>query len=179
MKTHVSGKHLRWWLAALLAAVALSSWNNVDADTGNLSAEDRQEITVLIYNYSYMFDSKNLDGFLNLYSQDAIWEAFVGGSSSPAQALNTPDEMRQFFGKQMQQFAEDGIQSRHFLTNLAISRTGPALAEGTAMFIVTHQAYDQPQGTAVVLHTGVYKYQFVKTHAGWRFRRIEAHVDHI
>lgn len=178
MNTLASGKYLRWWLAALLVVVGLSSWNNVDADTGHLSAKDRQEIMVLIYNYSYMFDSKNLDGFLNLYSQDAIWEAFLGGSASPAQVLDTPDEMRQFFGNQMQQYAAEGIQSRHFLTNLAISRTGPGLAEGTAMFVVTHQAYNQPQGTAVVLHTGEYKYRFVKTHAGWRFRMIEAHVDH-
>ncbi len=42
--------------------------------------------------YNYRFDSKNLDGFLNLHSQDAIWEAFLGGSSSPSGVLDTPDE---------------------------------------------------------------------------------------
>jgi len=77
------GNYLRWCIAASLAVAGLFSWNPVGAETGNLSEKDRQEITVLIYNYSYMFDSKNLDGFLNLFSQDAIWEAFYGGSSSP------------------------------------------------------------------------------------------------
>ncbi|MFO7622586.1 MAG: nuclear transport factor 2 family protein [Bacteroidales bacterium] len=169
---------VRWCIAALLAVAGLFSWNTVGAANGNLSEKDRQEITVLIYNYSYMFDSKNLDGFLNLFSQDAIWEAFYGGSSSPGLVVNTPDEMRQAFGDKMQQYAAEGIQSRHFMTNIKIYRTGAKLAEGNAMCFVTHQAYDEGEATAVLLHTLEYRYQFVKTQAGWKFRSIEAHTDH-
>ena len=172
------GNYRRWCIAALLAVAGLFSWNPVGAETGNLSEKDRQAITVLIYNYSYMFDSKNLDGFLNLFSQDAIWEAFYGGSSSPDLVLDTPDEMRQVFGDKMQQYASEGIQSRHYMTNLKISRTTAKLAEGTAMCFVTHQAYDEGEATAVLLHTLEYRYQFVKTQAGWKFRKIEAHTDH-
>ena len=178
MNTLASWKCLRWCIAALLVVGGLFALNTVGAETGNLSEKDRQEIMVLIYNYSYMFDSKNLDGFLDLFSQDAVWEAFYGVSPSPELVLDTPEEMRQVFGDQMDQYAEEGIQSRHFMTNLTIIPTGPKLAEGTAMYFVTHQAYDEGEATAVLLHTGEYKYQFIKTRAGWKFRKIEARADH-
>lgn len=46
------------------------------------------------------------------------------------------------------------------------------------MYFVTHQAYHKGEATAVLLHTGEYKYQFVKTRAGWGFQTIEARADH-
>lgn len=172
------GKYASNSLAALLVVMGLSFCSNADAGAWNLSAKDRQEIMDLIYNYSYTFDAKNLDGFLNLYTQDAVWEDYFAGASSPTDVLDTPGELRQAFGYQMQQLAAEGIQSRHFLTNLAINGTRPGRAAGTVMFLVTHQEYDQSQGTAVVLHTGEYRYQFFKTKAGWKFRKVEAHLDH-
>jgi ketosteroid isomerase-like protein len=165
-------------LTLFLLVAGLSSCSRAHSDTWNLSAEDRQEITNLIYSYSYTFDSKNLDGFLDLYTPDAVWEDFYGGSSAPTDVLDTPAKMRQVFGNQMQQFSAAGIQSRHFLTNLNITGIDPGRAEGTAMFLVAHQQYRQPQDTASMTHTGEYRYQFVRTPKGWKFYRIEAHVDH-
>ena len=119
---------------------------------------------VLIYNYSYMLIPRIWMAFSiftpKTRSGSLLWGYIISGS-----VLRTPDAMRRFLETRCNSTAE-GIQSRHFLTNLAISRTGPRLAKkGTAMFVVTHQAYNQPQGTAVVVHTGEYKYQFVKTHS--------------
>jgi len=168
-------------LAALVLATAIAglySCSAAHSDTWSLTAEDREEITQLIYSYSYTFDSKNLDAFLNLYTPDAVWADYYAGSSTPTDVVDTPQKMRTAFGNQMQQLAAAGTQSRHFLTNLSISGTSPGVAQGTAMFLVAHQQYDQAQATATVEHTGMYSYQFAKTTNGWKFRRLEAHIDH-
>jgi hypothetical protein len=172
------GKFARNWLAVLLVVISLTACNKARSDTWNFSSEDRQQILDLIYSYSYTFDSKNLDAFLNLYTQDAVWEDYYAGASSPTDVLDTPSKMRQVFGNQMQQFTAAGIQSRHFLTNPNIAGTAPDHAEGTAMFLVTHQKYDQPQDTVSLTHTGMYRYQFIRIATGWKFQKIEAHLDH-
>jgi ketosteroid isomerase-like protein len=178
IKKLISARWVGYSLALLLAIIGSPSCSTAHSDTWSLSATDRQEITDLIYSYSYTFDSKNLDAFLNLYTQDAVWEDYYAGASTPTDVLDTPEKMRQAFGNQIQQLSAEGIQSRHFLTNPAITGTSPGLAQGTVMFLVTHQKYDQPQDTASVEHTGMYSYQFAKTAAGWKFRRLEAHLDH-
>jgi ketosteroid isomerase-like protein len=165
-------------LVAAMAIFGVYSCSTARSEEWNFTAGDHQEITQLIYSYSYTFDSKNLDAFLNLYTPDAVWADYYAGSSTPTDVVDTPQKMRTAFGNQMQQLSAAGTQSRHFLTNLSISGTSPGLAQGTAMFVVAHQQYDQPQATATVEHTGVYNYQFEKTASGWKFKRLEAHIDH-
>ena len=50
-----------------------------------LSSEDRTAILELIANYAYMWDGKDAEGYSGLFTEDANWELYFEGESTPEQ----------------------------------------------------------------------------------------------
>jgi hypothetical protein len=63
-------------VAFVLLAVSLAVYAYSAA---TLSAEYRYQILDLVSAYSYMYDGKDLEGYLALYSKDCVWEVYASG----------------------------------------------------------------------------------------------------
>jgi hypothetical protein len=159
---------------------------NVSAEVSNttLSSADRQEIMDLIYSYSYAYDSKDLDGWLDLFTDDAIWSVYNGNSSTPNVVTRSNEERRLLLEPSL-----EGNQTRHFMTNTILNQTDVAGAEGMTMYLCIVRSSSSKTiaaslgplnamelGINVVL-TGYYQDKFVKTQNGWKFASREAYED--
>lgn len=177
---------LSTWLVLIGILSFMVVAQNVSAEASNttLSSADRQEIIDLIYGYSYTYDSKDLDSWLDLFTDDAIWSVYNGDSSTPNLVTSSNEERRQLLGPSL-----EGNQTRHFMTNTILNQTDLAGAEGTTMYLCVVRS--SPNKTIAaslgplkamelginVILTGYYQDKFVKTQNGWKFASREAYED--
>ena len=155
------------------------------ASNTTLSSMDRQEIMDLVYNYSYTYDSKDLEGWLALFAEGAIWSVYAGGSSDPKIVTVSNQERRMLLGPSL-----EGNQTRHFMTNTILRQTDVDRAEGKTMFccFITQEpssssssssgaVSSSPFGVAEsvqmshhLIVTGYYEDEFVRTENGVEVR---------
>ena len=142
--------------------------NSASAE-GTLSQDDRQAILDLISRYSHTYDSKDADGYVALFADDAV---MVGLSGEEL----TRQELLAWARDRHASFRDQGIQSRHYQTNTLLEPMSDGSVSGETVMAVAWQRRDEP--TPTLVHTGTYGDRFVKTDAGWRFKRREIRVDH-
>lgn len=162
------------------------------ASNTTLSSMDRQEIMDLVYNYSYTYDSKDLEGWLALFAEGAIWSVYAGGSSDPKIVTVSNQERRMLLGPSL-----EGNQTRHFMTNTILRQTDVDRAEGKTMFccFITQEpssssssssgaVSSSPFGVAEsvqmshhLIVTGYYEDEFVRTENGWKFASRKMSTD--
>jgi len=150
----------------------------VDAAAGigrPVEGGNREELLSLIYRYSYTYDAKDLDGFIALFTEDAVWEVYSVGSSVPLLSLGSRDALRSFVDQRMAQLRTQGVQSRHYQTNTILTTSAPRSAQGVTMLLLTWQFSSET--AARIMNTGYYRDHFVDTIDGWRFARREAYTD--
>lgn len=140
-----------------------------------LNSTDRQEIMDLIYSYSYTYDSKDLDGWLSLFKDDAIWSDYEGNSSVPKVMTRSNAERRQLIGPRLAQLRAQGIQTRHFMTNTILNQTVDGKVDGITMLLLMWQYPSEANPRPI--NTGYYQDEFIKTKSGWLFASREAHID--
>jgi hypothetical protein len=140
-----------------------------------LNTTDRQEIMDLIYLYSYTFDSKDLDGWLSLFTENATWSNYHGNSSVPDAVTRSNNDRRMLIGALLGEIRAQGVQSRHYMTNTLLKRTGDGGAEGITMFFLVWQYPSEASPRPA--NSGYYKDEFMKTESGWMFASREAHTD--
>lgn len=158
--------------AGLLALLAEGS-SSTPAD--NLVAgQDERAIIRAIYEYSYTFDGRNLEAFLSLFTEDALWEAYNAGSSTPTVSIHGTETLRRAIGQQMNAQVAQGIQSRHFQTNPILTRVSGDRVDAITMIMVTWQQGMQP---ARIVHTGFYRDEFVRQGSEWKFAKRQAYMD--
>ncbi|HLP45782.1 MAG TPA: nuclear transport factor 2 family protein [Candidatus Kapabacteria bacterium] len=51
--------------------------NGLPPNSANSPFEDQQAILDLISNYSYTYDSKDINKFLSLFTSDCVWEVYM------------------------------------------------------------------------------------------------------
>ena len=142
----------------------------------SLSAEDRIMLYELYSRSTRLISSRDVEGWLNLYTEDA--EFFLPGIPAIGVADMTMTghaELRQFFTDTVEgkydpaMGLEPGTPKRYLVGNIMLDAAGDNQANGSAYFflIIPGQGGTPPN----VLGTGVYEDLFVKTAGAWRIRR--------
>jgi hypothetical protein len=145
-------------------------------NSGLLNITDRQEIMDLIYRYSYTYDeAKDPDAWVSLFLKNATWSAYEGNSSVPVLLTKSNEERRQFVGQRMKKLAVQGVQTRHYMTNTLLNKTGEGRVEGITMFLLIWQYASE--ASPRLINTGFYRDEFIKTEHGWMFASREAYTD--
>jgi hypothetical protein len=132
------------------------------------STDDRNAILELIANYAYTWDGKDAEGHCLLFIDDAIWELYREGESTPESRTRTRAERRQ---RAVESFAGRlaGVQTRHHQSSTIFTEIESDTVKGKTMVLVTHQRADET--TPRLMFSGVYNDTFVRTAAGWKFAR--------
>lgn len=139
-----------------------------------ISAEDRQQILDLISRYSYAWDGKDAKAWASLFTGDAIVQTYMAGNLV---AESNSDEQRRIEAvKQLEAFAKQEIQTRHFQTNTILTKHDDSSISGETMFFVIWQYDSEP--APQVIRSGVYKDIYKRSSAGWKFLRRKILIDH-
>lgn len=120
--------------------------------------EDLQEITQLLVDYGELLDLRDLDGFAELWAEDAEFVMSTGRSARGRAAI------RAMLAAVM---ARSPAAARHIETNPRITLDGDR-ARSTTMYSV---AFTQDDGLARVTMVGHHHDELVRTGDGWRLHR--------
>ena len=140
-----------------------------------MSMEDRLAITDNIYAYSYHWDGQDVERFLTVFTDDALWEFFPSGTDQPEVSLQGHAKIRAWAAERLAR-RKGKFVSRHFQTNIVFDALTATSARTRTMVLVTHHAVEDAAPKPIL--TGVYRDEHVKTPQGWRLRHRAVHHDH-
>lgn len=139
-----------------------------------MSIEDKLAIQEIIAQYAYTYDSKDAEGFAQLFVEDGVFEVFVPGKTTAPIRLQSRTEIREWAAQRLQE--RDGrFTSRHYQSGILFDELTGDSALTRTMVLVTHQGVTETAPRPAV--SGVYHDHWRKTREGWRFARRAAHVD--
>jgi len=139
-----------------------------------MSLEDKLAIHEVIAQYSYTWDASDAEGFAKLFMEDAVWELFVPGATSPELRLESRAAIREW-AVQRHQERPAGIQHRHYQSGILFEALTLEAARTRTMLLVTRQG---PTDAAPhLVRSGVYHDQWRKTQAGWRLVQRTCRLD--
>jgi 3-phenylpropionate/cinnamic acid dioxygenase small subunit len=138
-----------------------------DADVHVCEATDQLAIANVITRMAHICDMGNLDEYDQFFAEDASW----GPPSATVHGLPAIIE-----GAKVLRAAGTtgpGSGTRHVITTLAVSITGPDSAEADSYWLI----YEQGAGAPSVRAMGAYRDAFRREPAGWRIAQREVTVD--
>jgi SnoaL-like domain len=139
-----------------------------------MSIEDKLAIHGMIAQYSYLYDSKDADGFAQVFVENGVFEIFVPGKTIPAVRLQSRQEIRVWAAQRLQERI-GRFTSRHYQSGILFDELTTEEARVRVMVLVTRQeATDTPP---YVNLTGVYHDRWRKTPEGWRLAHRAAYTD--
>jgi len=133
---------------------------------------DRSEIMDLICRYSHTVDARDLESFVSLFTEDCRWVAHL--PKEPI-VLESRAKLRAHVATRLRYFSDKGIQTRHLQTNTLLTRIDEGHIQGVTYLTLLGQL--KGESTPLLISTGVYKDEFVKTEEGWKFAVREATID--
>lgn len=139
-----------------------------------MSIEEKLAIHEMIARYSYTYDSKDAEGFAQVFVEDGVFEIFVPGKTSPSVRLQSREEIRQWVARRLKERI-GRFTSRHHQSGIVFDELTSDSARTRTMVLVTHQ--DITEAAPRPTDSGVYHDQWRKTHEGWRLAHRAAHVD--
>ena len=139
-----------------------------------MSIEDKLAIQESIAQYSYAYDSKDAEGFAQLFVEDGVFEVFVPGRTTASVRLQSRMEIREWAAHRLQE-RSGRFTSRHYQSGILFDELTSDAALTRSMVLVTHQGVAEPAPRPTV--SGVYHDHWRKTHTGWRLAHRAAHVD--
>lgn len=155
-------------ISCLLLLVACSAHQSQERFEG-ISLADRQQIQELIADYSYSFDSGDIQGFSQLFAEQGRLLSSVG-------EVKSRPELYAWGLARHRLLSELGVKVRHIQTNTRLDISGPRITGKTQLLLLWT---DIKTGVSSVRAEGIYHDKFVKTHNGWRFlsRRIDVEAQ--
>jgi ketosteroid isomerase-like protein len=120
--------------------------------------EDERQIRNLIARLGHLADYGDLDEYMSLFIEDAVWD-FVDGSCKGAQAIRADRVHRRSLGVQ-----GPGTHTRHMNTTLWVEVDGSDVAFAHSYFVYVRDADTSP----VIGLTGRYDDTLQRTSAGWK-----------
>jgi len=172
------------WLALPGAAVAQikSCIDNVpparlsNRPLNNPLPEDRQAILDLIHSYAWTLEDRDVAGFVELFTNEAVYEVCRSGGGSQSQIVRTSSQMEleDYIRGQFADLEADGLQTRHFLTNTILNTNDKIVQAKTAMLVVVQQTDD---AIPEVDYTAVLKMRIVKVDDTWKFEQLTLFTD--
>jgi uncharacterized protein (TIGR02246 family) len=154
-----------------LAAIALSLCSPVIAKPTNDAASiaAKSGIADLFADYGFAADARNPDAVAALFAQDGVLAIPVAG----VEALGR-EAIAASFRKTWEPVAKAGQQRRHVITGLRITDQIGRERGFRAIMTVAGTARD---GTPQIYLNGYYAGRAFRSANGWRFKRLEIHVD--
>jgi len=122
------------------------------AGAGTLTVQDHVEIEQLYAKYNHAIDSGNAEDWAATFTADGVFNNRFNGRDALIGFVNNWK-------------TNGGLSRRHWNSNLLISAT-PQGARGSVYLMLM----DVSVKPAVVLSTGMYSDELVKTANGWRFK---------
>ncbi|MBI4497266.1 MAG: nuclear transport factor 2 family protein [Chloroflexi bacterium] len=139
-----------------------------------MNIADRLAILDVIGKYAYTWDRKDVDGWLQLFMDDGVWEAYQPGTTEPVVRIVSQPELRTY-AEQSFTVRLAAVQTRHHQTDTVFVEIGPDRAMTETMVLVTHQG--AADAVPRLFLTGVYRDEWRKTEGGWQFARRALYRD--
>ena len=162
---------------ALGIAVRISATDCLPTASANaereLPLQDRAHLLDLISRYSHTWDNKDAEAWTELFTDDAVSQMYLAGEFVAEARSNV--ERLAFANLRHNLFRRKGVQTRHLQTNTILTCSDESVY-GETIFLVTWQ-YEN-EAVPRLVHSGVYRDEFVHTASGWKFVRREIRLDH-
>jgi hypothetical protein len=137
-----------------------------------MSADDRLAILEAIAWYSHTLDNGDDEGWVQLFTPDAVWEAVPQGATEASIRYEGHDGIRRFAGEMRSRGA--GSQSRHLRMNTIFTELTADRARTRSNGLITvHVAGAEPR----IGLTGIYDETWRRTEAGWLLAHVTLHID--
>lgn len=134
-----------------------------------MQLEDRSTIAEALADYAYRWDSKDAEGFAELFAEDAIMERWQAGKLIDESVITGREAIHGYALKSHAGRLGDR-QSRHHFSNLVFKALSTTSATTENMVLITHKKETE---APVVVGTGVYRIDWRKTPDGWKmFKRV-------
>lgn len=166
--------HLVTILITTVTAMFLAAGLAVADIDPALTYEDRSNINKLIYNYSYAMDSKDINKFAGLFTEDATYTFYLKKGMIVIEAADSREELVSLTQVLMDLHTIRGVQTRHYQTNTILELVSEDEVHGITMIQAVHQGRI---GSPSVKFTGYYEDIIVRTADGWRFKQRNAFGD--
>ena len=160
------------WISTLFVLLLLTSPQTVPAGE-NISVADRLQIQETIASYGHNFDRRNGAGLASLFEPDGRWEAFINKAPKALITLSGRKEIETFANRRQQMFADDGIETKHFMLDIVISKQSANEVSCSAMAIIFWQRPLVGDPLPRPVQTGYYDYILRKGAEGWKFHMVK------
>ena len=137
-----------------------------------MSIEDKLAILEGIALYSHTLDGGDDEAWVQLYTEDAVWETFSKGADIPSIRYEGRDGIRQFAA--WMRSRQGKTQARHNKVNTIFVELTPTTARVRSNGIITVQAEGEEPRVAL---TGIYAETWRKTTEGWRMAHVVLYQD--
>lgn len=131
-----------------------------------MSLVEKCAIQEVIAQYSYTWDAKDVEGFANLFVEEAVWEAFRTGETLPHVHLESRTAIREW-AAQRHQGPLAGIRTCHHQSGVLFEVLTADRARTRTMLLLTHQ--EATDAVPRLILSGVYQDEWRKMPEGWRF----------
>ncbi|MEM9840797.1 MAG: nuclear transport factor 2 family protein, partial [Pseudomonadota bacterium] len=139
----------------------------------NTRLEDRAAISDQLARYAQSWDRKDAEAVVALLTEDATfeWEFALADEQPP---LVTGKEAILQYAEHAHETRLEGRQSRHHFSGLVFEKLTATEAVTENIFEVTHHIPGEPP---VLVATGLYRINWVKTDDGWQMAYRKLLVD--
>ncbi|MCX6022671.1 MAG: nuclear transport factor 2 family protein [Chloroflexi bacterium] len=136
--------------------------------------EDRFAILELIANFAYTWDSKDAEGFADLFTEDAVRETYAAGASTPSRKIVSRNDLRDFakesFAGRLAQ-----VQTRYHQHSTVFTEIDPSTAKSKTMVLCTQQGQDDV--APKLAYNLIFYYEFRRTPARWEISKLTSYSD--
>lgn len=164
-------------LKRTMIAVTLLLLTGLTANVNAQTTDDKIEVYELISHYSYMWDAHDVDGLLNLFTEECTWDWYRNDGEVEVLCKNK-EELKAHAEKMMK---NDKLLTRHYQTNTIITEYKNGVIKtrtillGNYLFAKKNRKgfWNKPKP----IFQGIYEDEIVKTADGWKFKNRKLVTD--
>ena len=133
---------------------------------------DHAEVMGVIAAYGRYYDDDRIDDFMGLIAEDAVY--YPNWPGVAPDEVSGHETLRGFFGGARAHARSNGVQPRHYATNVILAR---ATATSAGASVSMLYAESQAGGAVAVKMVGQYDYQLEKRAGRWLITRWSMRYD--
>ncbi|MFO1376712.1 MAG: nuclear transport factor 2 family protein [Steroidobacteraceae bacterium] len=137
-----------------------------------LPHDDYAEVMGVIAAYGRYYDDDRIDDFMGLIAGDAVY--YPNWPGVAPDEVSGHETLRGFFGGARAHARSNGVQPRHYATNVILAKATPTSAHASVSMLY---AESQAGGAVAVKMIGQYDYQLEKRAGRWLITRWSMRYD--
>ncbi len=157
---------------SMLSVSAFFSSTSLGQDLQAIEA--KLAINEQIAQYSYRWDSKDSDGFANLFTEDGTLERWVRGELVKESLIQGREAIMEYAIQSHSGRLSDR-QTRHHVSNIVFLALDSTSAITEHMALITHQT--EESGRAFISGSGIYRIHWKKIDEGWKMSKRKLSTD--